>query len=355
MKKKIVSLALSLILTVSALAGCGSSASATGTSASAGTKGTSASDESSTSADLSDVTLKVWAFEYTPELFKAAGVDDIPYNLDIVSFSGGNLAYQALAIDQLDLTMGSEIPPLFAAETEGGGNFAIVASYRSSTLGQQLVAGPGQNITSVADLKGKRVGYVEATTAHYFLAKMLEKEGLTWNDIDAVPLSPSDGLSALMSGDIVAFALFGWAQINANEEAGGHLVESAEDILSGNFHYAANLRSLEDEKKRAAMVDFLIRMEKVFRWEAEHIDEYAKITKDYTSFELDVYEKQLTDDFKKQRTEIYTNNTDAIASLQDVHDTLQGLGVLENDLDVSTLFSDALTEDLNAGLKALDK
>ena len=52
--------------------------------------------------------------------------------------------------------------------------------------------------TSV-DLKGKRVGYVRATTAHYFLSKQLAEAGLSFSDIQAINLSPSQPARAVVA------------------------------------------------------------------------------------------------------------------------------------------------------------
>ncbi|WP_026512163.1 ABC transporter substrate-binding protein [Butyrivibrio sp. LC3010] len=365
MKRKLLSIALTLSILGAAITGCGN-ASASGNKEAeveiiqedevATTDDASSEDaaeESSEELDLTGTTLKVWGMAYTPDLFKAAGVDDVPYDLSFETFSGGALALQAIAVDQLDLAQSSEIPPLFASLTGNGGNFKIVAGYSGATLGQQLIAGPGQDIKSVAELKGKKVGYVEATTAHYFLAKMLEAAGLTWDDIEAVPLAPSDGLSALISGDIVAFAVFGFPQINANEEAGGYMIETAQDILSGNYIYNANVQSLKDPKKRAAIIDYLTRMQKVYIWEKDHIEEYAEITKEYTSLDHDAYIKQLQDEFAQKPTTVFTNNDEAAASFQDVADTLYGLGVLEKEIDVKTLYTDDISEELQKNLDEL--
>ena len=369
MKKRLLSLVLTFSMVGALITGCGSSASQTTGSVTVQAQETSQASDVATESkevsentdtatediDYSGVTLKVWAMPYTADLFKAAGVDDVPYDLSFETFSGGALALQAIAVDQLDLAQSSEIPPLFASLTGNGGNFKIVACYSGSTLGQQLIAGPGQNLTSVSDLKGKKVGYVEATTAHYFLAKMLEEADLTWDDIDAVPLAPADGLSALISGDIVAFAVFGFPQINANEAAGGYMLETAQDILSGYYLYNANEESLKDPAKRAAIIDYLTRMQQVFIWEQENIDEYAEITKDYTSFELDEYKKQIKAEFDQAKTTVFTNNQASVDSLQDVADTLYGLGVLEKEIDVQTLYTDDITNELQANLDAIGK
>lgn len=69
----------------------------------------------------------------------------------------------------------------------------------------QLVAGPG--ITSVADLRGKRLGITTTgSTTTIFLEKALRQAGLTDSDVKIVPLgSPSAQVSAFSSGQIDAF------------------------------------------------------------------------------------------------------------------------------------------------------
>ncbi len=103
---------------------------------------------------------------------------------------------------------GSQIPPIFASLANNGGNFKIIAIRKGTTLNQELIVSPQakENIKTVADLKGKKVGYVKNTTAQYFLYKMLSEAGLKWTDIDALPMSTSDGLSAITTGDIDALA-----------------------------------------------------------------------------------------------------------------------------------------------------
>ena len=103
---------------------------------------------------------------------------------------------------------GSQIPPIFASLANNGGNFKIIAIRKGTTLNQELIVSPQakENIKTVADLKGKKVGYVKNTTAQYFLYKMLSEAGLKWTDIDALPMSTSDGLSDITTGDIDALA-----------------------------------------------------------------------------------------------------------------------------------------------------
>jgi NitT/TauT family transport system substrate-binding protein len=56
------------------------------------------------------------------------------------------------------------------------------------------------------ELKGKRIGYVYATSGHYALLKTLQNGGLTEHDVTLVPVEISKIPEALLSGKIDAFA-----------------------------------------------------------------------------------------------------------------------------------------------------
>lgn len=69
---------------------------------------------------------------------------------------------------------------------------------------EALVARNGSNITTVADLKGKRVGTPFASTAHYSLLAALNQNGLSPADVALVDLQPQAILAAWERGDIDA-------------------------------------------------------------------------------------------------------------------------------------------------------
>lgn len=334
----------------------------TGCSTSSGTAQTSQSSEtaapasstasadatSSSNVDLSGVTLRVGITgngELQQKLFDAAGLSDTAYKLEFSSYTGSQLALQAMAADQIDLATSSETPPLFASLTEGGGNFKIVATSKANTQLQDLIVGPNSTIQSVADLKGKKVGYIQATTSQYFLLKMLEEAGLSWSDIEPVNLSPSDGLAALLAGDISAFAVFG-NQINADLAQGGKVLESAENILSGNFLVEASDLALNDSAKSAAIVDYLSRVEKANKWIRNNYEAWAVIAADANGMTTDDYVAYLKNGDAQRETHILATTDSDLASLQDVADAFYGVGSLEKKIDVKTLYSDVLAEQI---------
>src|ERR1700709_781273 len=69
-----------------------------------------------------------------------------------------------------------------------------------------LVKGKDSKIASVADLKGKRVAVTRGTDPHIFLVRALLDAGLSEKDITPVLLQHADGKTALIRGDVDAWA-----------------------------------------------------------------------------------------------------------------------------------------------------
>src|SRR5450432_4496185 len=69
-----------------------------------------------------------------------------------------------------------------------------------------LVTTKDSTIKSIADLKGKRVAVTRGTDPHIFLVRALLSAGLSDKDITPVLLQHADGKTALIRGDVDAWA-----------------------------------------------------------------------------------------------------------------------------------------------------
>ncbi|MCK0177062.1 ABC transporter substrate-binding protein [Mycolicibacterium sp. F2034L] len=69
---------------------------------------------------------------------------------------------------------------------------------------EALVARNGSNITTIPELRGKRIGTPFASTAHYSLLAALDQNGLSPADVQLVDLQPQAILAAFERGDIDA-------------------------------------------------------------------------------------------------------------------------------------------------------
>ena len=79
-----------------------------------------------------------------------------------------------------------------------------------------LVTSKDSPIKTVTDLKGKRVAVTRGTDPHIFLVRALQKFGMTEKDIVPVLLQHPDGKTALIRGDVEA-----WAGLDPDDGAGG--------------------------------------------------------------------------------------------------------------------------------------
>jgi sulfonate transport system substrate-binding protein len=86
-----------------------------------------------------------------------------------------------------------------------------------------LVTRKDSTITKVADLKGKRVAVTRGTDPHIFLVRALLDAGLSEKDIQPVLLQHPDGKTALIRGDVDAWAGLDPMMAQAEVEDGAKL------------------------------------------------------------------------------------------------------------------------------------
>ncbi|MFF4503789.1 ABC transporter substrate-binding protein [Streptomyces sp. NPDC001401] len=307
--------------------------------------------QAESSSDPSSVTLKVGATGWKVEeaVLKFAHLDNTPYKIRWSVFQGGDQQLQAIRAGALDVASSSEIPPVFAA-ADGKPNFKVVAVQRGSTLNQEVVVPKGSKVTGIAGLKGKKVGYVQNTTAHYFLYELLKQAGLKWSEVEAKPLLPNDGLAALNGGSIDAFASYGTSIITAHQH-GARTVGSGADILSGNFLWSARDSVLKSPAQKAAVADLVARISKAYAYVRDgHEAAFAKVIAENTHQPLAQAQKDLIAQQKQRPTQARTVGDDTIASQQKVADAFTELGALKDHLDVKSFWTTGLNADLKKAL-----
>ncbi|MEP6872821.1 MAG: ABC transporter substrate-binding protein [Burkholderiales bacterium] len=285
--------------------------------------------------DLSKVTLRIGTYKGNwRALLVAAQLTDTPYTIDWRELNNGVLHIEAINGDALDLGSGSEIPAVFAARQKAGVRF--IAVIREDLNNQVTLARKDTAIHRIADLKGKRVGYVRATTAHYFLQKQLAEVGLSFQDINAINLTPADGLSAFDRGDLDAWAIYGYNGQLARTRYGARVIKTGKGYLSGNFPVYANPRSIVDALRQAAITDYLLRLRKAYAWANPNYLAYARAQ----SAETRVPVGDLVELFNNRSDDYALRAVDAhvIKGHQDVADTFTKIGVLDGPADVAPLW-----------------
>jgi sulfonate transport system substrate-binding protein len=282
--------------------------------------------------DLTGVTLRIGTYKglWRP-LLQSSALANTPYAIDWKELNNGVLHIEALNGDALDVGSGSEIPAMFAARQRA--NVRFIAVIHEDLNSQVTLARKDAPINSIADLKGKRVGYVRATTAHYFLARQLAEVGLGFNDIEAVNLTPADGYSAFASGSLDAWAIYGYNGQLAVAKHGARILKTAVGYLSGNFPVYANLKAIDDPARQAAIGDFLLRLQKAYAWANKNFPAYAAAQVAETHLPI----ADLLDQFAHRSGDyaLTAVTPDVPATHQEVADTFLKLGVLDQQTDVT--------------------
>jgi sulfonate transport system substrate-binding protein len=268
-------------------------------------------------------------------LFKAAGIVPEGLRLEYSEFQSGHLVVEALNGGSLDYGGMSEIPPVFAAASTIQ-SFRQIAVYHGDVNNQVVLVPRRSTARGIADLKGKRVGYVRATTSHYFLIRMLEEVGLGWDDIIPVAMNVSDGTAAFSRGSLDAWAIYGFPIQRAIATEGARILKTALGILSGNYLVAAHVDALADPVLSKAIGAYLAYLKQGFAWAAAHQEAWAGVI----AADIGVPKRYVDDQFRR-KSDVYELRpvTDAaIASQQQVADVFRKAGLLPRPVDVRPLW-----------------
>lgn len=204
-------------------------------------------------------------------------LDGAPYTVKWAVFPFGPPLVAAAAAGQIDLGDVGDVPPLNgAAKTPG---FKVVAEELPAKDGQAadyLIVPKNSPIKTLADLRGKKVGYPAGSSAHGFLLNAVQSVGLGPDSVNFVNLAPSALQSAFASGQLDAASLWN-PQVTLDVEKGARILAAGTRPLDPNVgFYVASDKSLRDPKRRALVADLLARLGRAYQYGDNHLDVWAK-------------------------------------------------------------------------------
>jgi sulfonate transport system substrate-binding protein len=201
-----------------------------------------------------------------------------------------------------------------------------------------LVTTKDSKIATVADLKGKRVAVTRGTDPHIFLVRALLDAGLSEKDITPVLLQHADGKTALIRGDVDAWAGLDPMMAQAEIEDGAKLFFRKPDA---NTWGILNVREqfLKDNPQIVQRV--LATYEEARKYSLANYDELKKSLVTATKLPDEVADKQL-----KERTDLSYSRIGAPQrdSILAAGLALQQAGVIDAKVDVKASL-DSLIDD----------
>jgi sulfonate transport system substrate-binding protein len=201
-----------------------------------------------------------------------------------------------------------------------------------------LVTRKDTAINAVADLKGKRVAVTRGTDPHIFLVRALLSAGMTEKDISEVLLQHPDGKTALIRGDVDAWAgldpMMAQAQVQdgarlfyRNKDANTYgILNASEDFLNKYPELTRRVLAVYDQERKYCLANY---------------DEEKRVFMNVTKLPAPVVDIQL-----KERTDL-TNNRIGPAQRDTILQAglaLQKAGVIAANVDVKKNLDDLVDD-----------
>jgi NitT/TauT family transport system substrate-binding protein len=178
-------------------------------------------------------------------LFEKAGV-----KVDYTVVEDPVQRFNALKSGSLDAI--ATTPDTFSRTNAQGIATVQVLGLDASVGGDGIVA--ENSIKSVADLKGSKVGVSAGSTSQWFLAYVLDQDGMSLDDVEQVDMTSGDAGSAFAAGRIPAAVTWEPWLSKAQKNPDGHVVVSTEkypDIITDQVAFDPGFLKQHPDSVRA--------------------------------------------------------------------------------------------------------
>jgi sulfonate transport system substrate-binding protein len=252
--------------------------------------------------------------------FKPQGID-----VKWVEFSSGPPMMEAMNVGSVDYGAVGDSPPIFA---QAAGAAIVYAAAQPIINGSGILVPYNSPISTIADLKGKRVGFTKGSSAHNVAIQTLEKAGLTYDDITPVYLTPPDAGPAFANGGIDAWAIWDPYFAIGETKQNGRILVNAREITKTNSFYVANR---DFAKNNGQILQQIVDVTAATAaWAQAHPDEVAKSLSAVTGVPLDIQ----TIAAKRAGFSVGPVTEDIIATQQGVADRFFKLGLIPKQIAI---------------------
>ena len=253
---------------------------------------------------------------------KAAG-----YKVVWTEFPSGPPLLEALNVGAIDFGNTGEAPPIFAQAA--GAPIQYVAYEPPAPKGEAILVPKDSKLTSVADLRGKKVALNKGSNVHYLLVKALEKAGVKYSEVEPVFLAPADARAAFERGAVDAWVIWDPFQAAAEAATGARTLADGTGVVSNYQFYFSSKKFVESD---SGIVDLVLaELREVDDWARGDIHAVANQLAPAIGLPVDVVEVAL----KRQSYGIKPITDSVIADQQQVADTFFALGLLPKQIKIS--------------------
>lgn len=245
-------------------------------------------------------------------------------NIEWKEFPAGPQTLEALNAGSIDFGYTGDTPVIFALS--GNKPIEYLAYEINSKNSHSLLVPKNSTLQNIQGLKAKRIAVTKGSSAHYFLAQILNQAGLSWQDIQPIWLSPADARAALDKSSIDAWAVWDPYSSAAELKGDSRVLFDAKNLTPA---YSFYLSSPEFLKAHSATAHKIIEtLNTNDDWINAHPAETVQILAKSTGLDVDVAEKVLSKRASPVKAKLLDEAT--IVEQQKIADLFANLKLIPN-------------------------
>lgn len=199
-----------------------------------------------------------------------------------VEFTAGPPLLEAMNVGSIDVGWTGDAPPVFAQSA--GAAIVYVAALPSNGAGEAVIVKADSPVKSLADLKGRKIGFTKGSSSHNLTVAALERAGLAYGDVTPIYLSPADAAAAFARDSVDAWTIWDPFLAIAQSRTDVRLLVTAKEALDVKTYFLAN-RSFASRYPRIVQ-DTTESLAVAASWASGHRDEVAKALAEVTGVEF---------------------------------------------------------------------
>lgn len=331
------------------LAACGSNsvsgsggANASSTASSSASASSGPAKVSVANASFKGATLRVGdqAGTGAQALLTAAGLlHKLPFKVSFADFTSGPPMLQAMGSGSLDVGGVGDAPPVFAAA--GGSQISVVGARANNPRSAGLLVPKGSSITSIRQLKGKKIAVAQGSSADYHLLTVLNQAGLSVHDVTLEYLQPAQAAAALSSDSVDAWDVWSPFVEQAVVQDHARILVDGTGYGSNYAYEVAAKSSIKDPTKAKEIREYLKRLNQAYRWTDTHPAAWAATWAQATGLPQSVMLTAAKDD---TTTPVPVNAKTTFTPEQSLVDTFSKAALIPKNYSFQTFTSSAFND-----------
>ncbi len=244
-------------------------------------------------------------------------------------FPAGPQMLEALAVGAIDFGAVGNTPPVFAQAA--GKDLKYIGYEVVPQNAQALLIPADSSIRTLADLKGKRIAVQKGSSAHELLAKVLQKAGLSWQDIQPIWLPPADARAAFDKQSIDAWSIWEPYLSAAELDAKAKVLIDGQAFARTYSFYIANPQFIEQHP--GATEKILQSLNTADQWVLQHQQQALKIYQQNTGLKQNIAQRVI--DKRLKPSPIYSLKPEVVQAQQEIADLFQQVKLIPKSIQVS--------------------